>query len=338
MNDTQQLTDTDIRAAFIARSTGAPAHDLLDRIHAMTTTTKQERRLVTLPALGRFAPARQLLIAATIGAVVLAVAGSLLIAGPGSRPPGGVVVPPSDSPTAVPSQRPTVEPSLTPVTLFAPGTVVRIIGAPGDVRPLYQLATPESDQVGEVGGGITAYVNAGPVVVDGVDWYQVMPFGSDTFGYPLAWLPALDDAGQPTLEAEQIACPSGELTPDILTGLGSTAALACFGSDEITVIGRVSCEPRDAAEREVTGPFWLDDGRLCAFVDPLGEPVLEIFGFPTDELPPDWRTVDLAVQGRYDHPESVDCVGKGAVDDLRDDEAVFACRQLFHSAGVTVAP
>ncbi len=212
-----------------------------------------------------------------------------------------------------------------------------MIAAPGEVLPLYQLADATSDQIGEVGGGITAYVNAGPIVVDGVDWYQVMPFGSDTMGYPLAWIAAVDAAGEPTLEAATIACPTGVLTPDILTGLGSIAALACFGSDEISVVGRVSCEPRTDPERQVGGPFWLDDGRLCAFVDPLGEPVLEIFGFPTDELPPDWRTVDLAVSGTLDHPESADCVGVGELPTLRDDEAEFACRQLFHATGVSVA-
>ncbi len=93
MNDTFEPNDADIRAAFLARATGAPAHDMLDRIHAMTSTTKQERRLIALPGLGRYAPARQLLLAATVGAAVLAIAGSLLIGGPGSRVPGGVTVP-----------------------------------------------------------------------------------------------------------------------------------------------------------------------------------------------------------------------------------------------------
>ena len=47
MND-GMLTDTQITAAFIARSEGSVSHDLAERIHAETSRTRQASRLVVL--------------------------------------------------------------------------------------------------------------------------------------------------------------------------------------------------------------------------------------------------------------------------------------------------
>jgi hypothetical protein len=90
-------------------------------------------------------------------------------------------------------------------------------------------------------------------------------------------------------------------------------------------------------QHDVTGPFWLDDGRFCAFQDQSGEPFFEIFNFPTDELPPTWQTDDLAITGHFDDRESAACTGLGGQPSLTKDEAVFACRLGFHVTGVAVA-
>ncbi len=138
-----------------------------------------------------------------------------------------------------------------------------------------------------------------------------------------------------------IDCPPRDLADVRLAEIGAAAALACYGGEEIAVTGRVFCmatgDLPPSLEHTVTGPFWLDDGRYCAFQDDSGEPFFEIFEFPTDELPPDWRTVDLTVTGHFDDPESVDCRPAAGQSDMTVEQAVLECRLGFHSTGVTVA-
>ena len=331
----QELSDIQIRAAFVARATGSPSPDLADRIHAAAATTKQERPLIALPGLGRLAPARHLALAAALGATVLVVASSLFF-GIGSRPDDGPAVPP---PNSVPS----APPSLTPGFVFTPGSVVKVSAA--SILDIFALAAADSDKVGEVEPGTSVYIVAGPTTVDGDDWYQVKPFKSfdgERHTYAFGWVRVAHEDGSAALEPAPLECASGDpVVPSNITDLSPTGALACFRADEVTIVGRVFCMPNDDLpenlQHVVTGPFWLDDGRYCAFQDRSGEPYFEIFGFPTDELPPDWRTVDLAVTGHFDDRESADCTGLGGTPSLTKDEAVFECRTGFHTTGVAVA-
>jgi len=333
-----ELTDNQIRAAFVARASGSPSPDLADRIHAAAATTKQERPLIALPGLGRLAPVRHLALAAALGATVLVVASSLFF-GLGTRPDNGPIVGPSTPPSAVPS----TPPSLTPGYIFSPDSVVKVSAAAN--LDIFALATADSDKLGEVQPGTSIYVIAGPTTVDGDDWYQVKPFrmsDPERVEYPLGWVRVSHEDGRPALEPTPLECvASPSLTPVNILDLTATGALACFGSDEITIVGRVFCMPNDDLpenlQHDVTGPFWLDDGRFCAFQDQSGEPYFEIFGFPTDELPPTWRTDDLAITGHFDDPESAECTGLDGLPSLTKEQAVFECRLGFHVTGVSVA-
>ena len=69
MNE-RTLTDTQIKAAFVARSEGSISHDLAGRIHAETSRTRQASRLVVLTGgLSGNASAQRLLWAAAIAHV-----------------------------------------------------------------------------------------------------------------------------------------------------------------------------------------------------------------------------------------------------------------------------
>ena len=347
MND--ELTDQDIRAAFVARSQGSPAPDLAVRIRSAAASTRQEHPLITLPA-GRFIAVRQLALAAALGAAVLVVASSML-SGVGDRPGGGLTdpstpptVPASPGPASPgplspsPSAPSSAVPSVPPQTTYTPGSVVRI--ATPSALDLYAEADATSDRRGQVPPGTTVYIVAAETV-DGASWYQVQPFDFDLERFPLGWMPGADAAGADVLEPTALECPNGSLVPAAVHGLTPTGALACFGDDSITITGRVFCMTNDDLpedlQHRVTGPFWLDDGRYCAFQSQDGEPYFEIIGFPTDELPPDWRTSDLVVAGHFDDPESVDCVGVPGADQLSDEAAVLECRTMFNADGVTSA-
>jgi hypothetical protein len=237
-----------------------------------------------------------------------------------------------------------VPPSLTPGFVFTPGSVVKV--AAGGLLDIFALAAADSDKLGEAEPGTSVYVVAGPTTVAGDDWYEVKPFKAfdgERHTYPLGWVRVAHEDGSAALEPTALECASGDpITPADITNLSPTGALACFGSDEITIVGRVFCMPNndlpENLQHVVTGPFWLDDGRYCAFQDQSGEPYFEIFGFPTDELPPTWRTADLAITGQFDDPESADCTGLGGQPSLTKDQAVFECRTGFHTTGVAVAP
>jgi hypothetical protein len=334
----QELTDNQIRAAFVARASGSPSPDLADRIHAAAASTKQERPLIALPGLGRLAPVRHLALAAALGATVLVVAGTLFFSA-GGPPVNGPIV----GPTAPPSATPSTPPSLTPGYVFTPESVVKVADA--GILDIFQLATADSDRIGEVQPGTSVYIVAGPTTVDGDDWYQVKPFRKsdpERVEYPLGWVRVAHDDGRPALEPTPLECVASDaFSPANILDLTPTGAMACFGSDDITIVGRVFCMPNDDLpenlQHDVTGPFWLDDGRYCAFQDESGEPYFEIFGFPTDELPPNWRTADLIVTGHFDDPESADCTGLGGEPSLSKEEAVFECRLGFHTTGVSVA-
>jgi len=333
-----ELSDNQIRAAFVVRASGNPSPDLADRIHAAAANTKQERPLIALPGLGRLAPVRHLALAAALGATVLVVASSLFF-GIGTRPDNGPIVAPTTPPSAVPS----TPPSLTPGYVFTPDSVVKVPA--GITIDIFALATADSDKVGEVQGGTSAYVVAGPTTVDGDDWYQVKPFrmsAPERIEYPIGWVRASHLDGRPALEPTALECAGGDpLTPANILDMSPTGSLACFGSDEITIVGRVFCMANDDLpenlQHDVTGPFWLDNGQFCAFQDQSGEPYFEIFNFPTDELPPTWRTDDLAITGHFDHPESVDCTGLDGQPSLTKEEAMFECRLGFYATGVAVA-
>ena len=117
MNQTR-FTDHDIRAAFLARSDGAPSAELLERIAAGARTTRQHRPIFRLPRFAHSSMASRLAWAAVLGAAVLALIG-LLALGSGRLadltsvpPPPNSVAPSASAPR--PSASTTSPPSASP--------------------------------------------------------------------------------------------------------------------------------------------------------------------------------------------------------------------------------
>jgi hypothetical protein len=319
---TDMFSERDLRAAFQDRAAGAVSSDLFDRIEQEVAVTKQLRRPIVLPGLGLGGTYGQLGWAAVVGAATLALVGSLVLGGGGSKP--GIGLAPSSPPPATPP------PSLgAPITRFAVDSVVVVSAAKGVTL---SSAPDQRDALATVPARTSLFIVAGPTVVNATDWYQVKPFSESLVDQPLGWV-AGQVAGEMTLAAAPLTCPSGDLSPAAFLALGPVGALACFGNDTIRMIGRVDCDMAEVA-RDVRGPYWLSDGRFCRFVDSDGEPMFELFGMPWDELPPDWRTADIAISGHLDDPLAADCTPASGRT-LSEDDAVLACRTFFVVSRVT---
>lgn len=315
-----ELFDRDLRVAFQERASGPATPDLLERIEAAVGATRQERPLVVLPFVDRFgASAGRLAFAAVLGATVLAVGGTLLL--------GGGEPDPTTGPNPTPSPSPTI-PSLAPEVEIPVGGLARIVGEQVPLRP-------RAGSIAEIvllPGGTTVYVAAGPVEVNGASWYQVQSLDDDELpGSTLGWVVPAE--GEPAvLEPLPLECPSGTITPEVLADLGSSALasgllrLACFGDGQLVTTGQLACDEL-AEPREVAGWYLVEDARFCRYVSETGEPLLELFGVPYDELPPTWREEPVRITIHFDDPVAADCVPT-ADSDLGEDAAVLHCRTL----------
>jgi hypothetical protein len=366
MND--ELTDDQVRAAFVARSAGGPSPDLADRIRAAAAGTKQVRTAMRVVGLAPLTRNRSLAVAAVLGMSMALLAGSLFLGGGSTRtdrdangPTTAPAIAPSIAPstapstvpaTAVPSVRPaTLEPSsapsLFPGVSLTPGAVVTVASV--DRLELYStLKTidgprlPGLDKLADLEPGTSLYAAAGPANVEGVDWYLVKPFDQDApeRSFPLGWVRGVE-GGTPTTATGAARCVAGDPTPADVLGLTAVGALACFGGRDFAVTGRVSCATNasrpEAMQHRASGPDWLDDGRFCAFRSDDGGPYFEIFEFPVAGLPGDWQAQDLVVTGHLDDPGWRSCIGREGPPYVTDAEAEFECRLGFHATEVAVA-
>lgn len=315
---TDTFSERDLRAAFQDRAGGAASSDLFDRIEQEVAATRQVRRLVALPGLNIGVSMRQLGWAAVIGTSTLALVGSMLV--------GGGAPSVSVNPTQPPSASPSVP--LVRSVVLRPDTVAVVLAAEG----LVIESRPDGrDGTERLPRGTRLFVVAGPTTVNGTDWYQVKAFLDEG---PFGWVPAAR-AGQAVVEPDALECPSGALNPKAVLATGATHALACFGNRTIEMRGHIACD-MDHVVYDVSGPFWLETERFCRFKDADDEPLVQLFGMPWDELPPDWRTAEMAVQGHLDDPLAKDCVSPPA-GPLTKDEAVLLCRGFFVVSKVSAA-
>jgi hypothetical protein len=279
MNE-QTLTDTQIKAAFLARSEGSVSPDLAERIHAETSRTRQASRLTVLPGgLAENPNVGRLLWAAAISATSLALVGGLLLAG--RQPDDLAVVPPSETPTPtvqpVPSERPSGSPAPptspeptpsvepTPV-VFDPGIGVDrgAVTLVGDLRVRSLPKIDESSQKLEplLPAGARLLVIDEPVEADGYAWYHVLPFDGT---YPSGWVAAGSREGEPWIGADGSSCPAPSLDAGTLASLGVYGGLACFGGESIKVNGTVTCDVADV-DYTINGPSWMSAAYACSFV------------------------------------------------------------------------
>ena len=328
MNE-QTLTDTQIKAAFLARSEGSISPDLADRIRAETSRTRQASRLTVLPGgLGDNPNIGRLLLAAAISATSLALVGGLLLAG--RQPDDQAVVPPSETPVATPSVAP--EPSENPSELPAPSEPVEPVPAEptpaptptpanfdpypfinvdsaaitlvGDLRVRSRPTVDESSAKLEplLPSGMRLLVIGAPVEADGYAWYPVMPFDS---GYPNGWVAAGSRDGEAWIGADQPSCPEAPIDIDEFGALGLYGGLVCFGSEPIDVTGDIECSLGDV-DNTIRGPSWITDDHVCFLNAEDGTPAFGIndggmvIGYPMVEPA-------HAVTGHFGDPESASC-------------------------------
>jgi hypothetical protein len=326
-----EVRDSEIRAAFEARSEGAPSADLAERISAASRRTRQRRSLGWMPDVAaRNGP--RLLWAAVISAISLGMLGVLLVGGrqddrlsiaPSPSPSASPAVSAAPSATAVPSESPAKTPhqAAFSVDVFVEVTgTIPIRAQPGPDSVTLDPHTFRPD--------VPLLVVEGPVSNDDVDWYYLVPaFASaDSRG---GWAPATD-GGNPVLVPASVDCPASPMTSAQLIAIREYAVLGCFGSREITVSGPVSCAAAAASPGE-NAPSWTRVDRRCVFnAEESGDPY-SIFGDPVFDLVPADAANGVAVDGYYEltgHFDDERCQASGVViDETR--LPILICRASF---------
>jgi hypothetical protein len=223
---------------------------------------------------------------------------------------------PTAHPTAKPTARPTPAPR--PSTDLAVDDLVMVITEDLRVRAAPGL---DGSPVGTAPRDELFLVAAGPVVADGYAWFFVMPFDSG----PVGWVAASGRDGEAWLGLRSLRCPATPLDGEDVLELGAFGGLACFGANEIRLIGNVRCVLGDG-DLPFTGPYWLSATGTCTF--DLGGQTLRVLDGGIGGLPlPMTGRVSLA--GHFNDPEASTCrwaLGPPAPDPIA---VVTSCRALF---------
>jgi hypothetical protein len=176
------------------------------------------------------------------------------------------------------------------------------------------------------------FVIAGPISADGFVWYQVLSFDGV---FPGVWIAGAGLDGAPWLAPDPQPCPTPPLDSAALQDLVPYGGLACFGGNEIQLMGDVHCELGDV-DRAYSGPDWLRDDRSCT-IDLGGGETMEIFDGGINGLT--YPTTQRAlVSGHFDDPKAASCVY--ALDPPAPDPAtvVVNCRAMFVGTAIEAAP
>jgi len=359
----RKITDRDVRAAFLARSSGAPAVDLAERISAATASTRQSRPLISVPGFGSAATAR-LAWAAVLAALTLAIAGILAL-GVGRNPITSVI--PRESPAATdkpvatssaePSDVPSDEPSVAPsqsaspasspfvVAGLGPDTLGVVVATDGlRVRRLPTVGEESERLEPTLPVGVPLYVVDGPVAADGYAWYQVQPYGADE-PLPFGWIAAGSRDGEPWIEQYRLGCDSVPLSPEGLASGESLEHLFCSIPSENEnvpipdpeVEGHVSCVFANV-DYMISGPEWIEVDRYCEFQTEAGS--FWLYGKPLTALL-DEGAVDgrYLVVGHFDDPGASECRSTGGDGDAPDPaQVVLSCRTHFVVTEATPTP
>jgi hypothetical protein len=238
----QSVTDSQIRAAFVARSAGSTSPELAERIHAGVRSTRQQSRLVVLPG-GLGVQPQRLLWAAAIAATSLAMIGGLLLAG--NRPDDETAVPQVVTPTPSPivTPEPTQVPSESPALPASPEPTPSVDPTPVPADPGFAVDKPvvtlvddlrvrSLPTVNDASAKLEPLLPAGrrllvieeSVTADGYVWYHVVPFASE---YPSGWVAAGSREGEPWIAADEMACPATSIDSVSVLSLGVYGGLAC---------------------------------------------------------------------------------------------------------------
>jgi hypothetical protein len=242
---------------------------------------------------------------------------------------------PTPSPTLSPTPTPSAEPSP------SPEPALRVDGLATVVRDGLELWTDPTDQNGrqpersdylEMAVGTDVLLVDGPQVVDGVDYWQVYPSTRD-YTTPLGWAAAENAEGMLNLAPSEPRCPSVEsLTAAQLGAIDRLEQLSCFGSQELTLRGQITCY-HGIADGILAGPM-LNSHIWCLIDDALGlsGPVITALHATGDA--PVFRGA-FEIRGHFDDPGAQHCYGTPFGTSLEgsrdpgDPGAIQQCRTFF---------
>lgn len=220
----------------------------------------------------------------------------------------------------LPAADPTVEGAL-PVDSFVHALdVVPVSGSPGSEPYRFDTGDPDPATHPVMGypRGAILVVLHGPVVVEGRAWYYLTP-AHIAIDLPTGWAPVAAPTGAPYYQRMAFDCPASPIAVSELSSLmGLTDGLpACYGGDEVTIVGELSCEPGPDSYAE--GASWLADG-ACRYHSPP-----TVFG-----LDPRLPSGRYAVTGRFLDDEARACRSRDGVESAEERiAAVLFCRRAF---------
>lgn len=277
---------------------------------------------------------------------------------------------PTASPVASASPRPSARPSASPgaTPLGGAGVNLSVDGlAEILVDDLTLRVEPGTGSIrlGQLPGGATAFVVAGPITEDGFVWYQlaaVDPFGAgcgspqpaeslvcrDWFG----WVAAGGQDGEDWLAPLEPACPASG-NPAAMMALEPLEGLVCFGSNSMTLRVYASANPRGGGctLAYAIAPAWLGS---CAGVSLEEAETLYPGGDAlTVYIAPNLGSCDVlgsgptcplaALHGRwiritvhYDDPQAQTCAAvPGSIATPDPDATVLQCRAALVASAVS---
>ena len=162
--------------------------------------------------------------------------------------------------------------------------------------------------------GVRLFVDEGPVVADGYDWYRVAPIGTDL---PTGWVARGDHDATPWIAPANGNCPSVPVEIASLTPMHPLERLACFGNEPLAFRAVIE---GGAGDGWIAGAHLNGDGEA-------GDSgyVLEVV--PASDLEPgdlpDGRAAALV--GALDDPRCADLV-----------DGVLDCRTRFRVTDVSL--
>lgn len=248
-------------------------------------------------------------------------------------------------------------PSPVASTALAPGGIVQAVDTDIVVRSTPGLGTDSEIYPETISTPTLAYVFAGPVPMDGYDWFQVVPADLSYLPSPygLGWVAAGSRDGAPWIAAATPNCP--EPTLDGIVELSGTARLACFADQPLTlegILGGCSAtsamtDGSDIATLALpwSGECYLQTFDCCPQVEPYAGGMAIQLGDGV-ELPTDAEGRSARVTGHFDDAASASCevAGDSWIDARLEPVGLappagwgeYLCRMEFVVTGLELIP
>jgi hypothetical protein len=234
-------------------------------------------------------------------------------------------------------------PSEEPPTGFAPGTVAQVVDTDLVIRTAPGVGADSVILPGLLDPPALLYVMDGPVVADGLEWYEVIPSGIDYLptGYPASgWVAAGSREGAPWIGAAQLDCPAPQ---DLLSvvSLSDAATLACYGAETLTLEGTwKGCSPAVLGGAGTPDLFFAQSCEITP--DGLARDVipnpgaLEVVHEGDVALENDQVGMTVRVTGHFDDPLASECTYR--TEPVPADLGILQCRAMFIATSAEAVP